>query len=82
MAFHERYHGHDGVWRPGALHRDWRILLPRSLLGVGAFINKYIAPLPGIRRLCLRNYVVARPAPPQSQPVAPPLVQRSRAVPQ
>jgi SAM-dependent methyltransferase len=54
------------------LHRDWRILAPRELLGMGALINKYIAPLPGIRRLCLRNYVVGRPAPSQNQPVAAP----------
>ncbi|HWA23108.1 MAG TPA: bifunctional class I SAM-dependent methyltransferase/glycosyltransferase family 2 protein [Caulobacterales bacterium] len=53
------------------LHRDWRILVPRDLLGVGSFINKFIAPLPGIRRLCLRNYVVARPAP-QGQPATAP----------
>jgi SAM-dependent methyltransferase len=41
--------------------RDWRQLLPRRLLGLGRLINNYIAPLPGIRRLCLRSYLVARP---------------------
>ena len=40
--------------------REWRVLLPRRLLGVGEVVNRFIAPLPGIRRLCLRNYVVAR----------------------
>ncbi|MDT4740721.1 glycosyltransferase [Bradyrhizobium sp. WYCCWR 12699] len=36
-------------------------LLPRSLLGFGTFVNRFIAPLPGIRALCLRTYVVGRP---------------------
>lgn len=40
--------------------REWRQLLPKSFLGIGTLINRYIAPLPIIRRLCLRNYVVAR----------------------
>lgn len=47
--------GYDTVWR------DWRQLLPRQLLGLGRFVNRYVAPLPIVRRLCLRNYVVARP---------------------
>lgn len=42
---------------------EWRQLLPRALMGVGNLINRFIAPLPGIRLLCLRNYVVARPLP-------------------
>lgn len=46
-------------WEP--LRREWRQLLPRRLLGLGHLVNRYIAPLPGIRRLCLRNYIVARP---------------------
>jgi len=36
-------------------------LLPRSLLGFGTFVNRFVAPLPGIRALCLRTYVVGRP---------------------
>ena len=40
--------------------RDWRQLIPRAWLGLGSLVNRYIAPFPGIRRLCLRNYVVAR----------------------
>lgn len=48
-------------WEP--IKREWRQLLPRRLLGLGPLINRWIAPLPGIRRLCLRNYVVGRPAP-------------------
>lgn len=43
------------------VRREWRQLVPRSLLGLGPLINRYIATLPGIRRLCLRNYVVSRP---------------------
>ena len=39
---------------------DWRQLVPLKLAGFGDFINKYIATLPLVRRLCLRNYVVAR----------------------
>ncbi len=45
------------------VYRDWRILVPVPLLGLGTLINRHIAPLPGIRRLCLRNYVIARPKP-------------------
>jgi SAM-dependent methyltransferase len=41
--------------------RDWRQLVPRQWFGLGPLINRLIAPLPFIRRLCLRNYVVARP---------------------
>lgn len=41
--------------------RDWRQLLPRRLLGLGTLVNRLVAPLPIIRRACLRNYVVARP---------------------
>jgi ubiquinone/menaquinone biosynthesis C-methylase UbiE len=41
--------------------REWRQLLPLRLLGIGTLINRYVSPLPMIRRACLRNYVVARP---------------------
>lgn len=47
--------GYETVWR------DWRQLLPRRLLGVGPLVNRFVAPLPIVRHLCLRNYVVARP---------------------
>lgn len=43
--------------------REWRQLFPRSLFGVGTFINRYLAPLPVLRRACLRNYVIARTEP-------------------
>jgi len=39
---------------------EWRQLIPKHLLGIGSFVNSYIAPLPFFRRACLRNYVVAR----------------------
>ena len=50
------------------VRRGWRQLVPRRLLGLGTVINLFIAPLPGIRRLCLRNYVVARPVPVRAKP--------------
>lgn len=39
---------------------EYRQLVPRRLLGLGTLINRFIAPIAGIRRLCLRTYVVAR----------------------
>ncbi len=45
------------------VRREWRQLLPRRILGLGTLVNRFVAPLPGIRRLALRNYVVARPVP-------------------
>ncbi|MHB1218312.1 MAG: glycosyltransferase [Alphaproteobacteria bacterium] len=50
--------------------RDWRQLVPRRLLGLGPLVNSTLATLPGIRRLCLRTYLVARAAP---KPAARPL---------
>ena len=43
------------------IRQEQRQLLPRRLFGLGPFVNRYIAPLPGIRKLCLRTYVVGRP---------------------
>lgn len=43
--------------------RDWRVLCPFRRFGIGRLINRYIATLPLIRKLCLRNYVIARPQP-------------------
>ena len=40
--------------------RDWRQLLPKRWLGLGRLVNRSIATLPILRRLCVRNYVVAR----------------------
>ncbi len=56
-------------WEP--IKREWRQLVPRSLFGLGTAINRWIAPLPGIRRLCLRNYVVARPQPKRDPDASP-----------
>jgi SAM-dependent methyltransferase len=42
------------------IKREWRQLLPRNFFGLGYLVNRYIAPLPIVRRLCLRNYIVAR----------------------
>ncbi len=43
--------------------RGWRQLLPIRLFGLGTLVNRFIAPLAIIRRLCLRNCFVARPLP-------------------
>src|SRR6201994_1487869 len=43
------------------INREQRQLLPLRLRGLGTFVNKYIVPLPGIRALCLRTYLVGRP---------------------
>jgi SAM-dependent methyltransferase len=43
--------------------REWRMLSPFRLFGLGRLINRFISTLPLIRKLCLRNYVVARPRP-------------------
>ena len=53
------------------IKREWRQLLPKSLFGIGGLLNRFIAPLPLIRFLCLRNYVVARPAPDIAPPERP-----------
>jgi SAM-dependent methyltransferase len=43
------------------IRQEQRQLLPRRLLGLGPLVNRYIAPLPGIRQLCLRTYIIGRP---------------------
>lgn len=45
------------------IKREWRILSPFRLFGLGRLINRFIATLPLIRKLCVRNYVVARQEP-------------------
>ena len=42
------------------IKKDWRQLIPFRLLGLGHFFNRYVATLPLIRVLCLRNYAVVR----------------------
>ncbi len=38
-----------------------RLLIPKKIPWLSSFINRYFASLPGIRRLCLCRYIVARP---------------------
>jgi SAM-dependent methyltransferase len=45
------------------IRHEQRQLVPRRWFGLGPFINRFIAPLPGIRNLCLRTYLVGRPTP-------------------
>ena len=40
--------------------REWRMLVPFRLFGLGAFINRFVATLPLVRKLGIRNYLVAR----------------------
>jgi SAM-dependent methyltransferase len=40
---------------------DSRQIVPKHAGGVGSLANRFIGTLPAIRRLALRNYVVARP---------------------
>jgi len=42
------------------IRMETRQLTPFRLFGLGRLINRYIAPLPLIRGLCLRTYLVAR----------------------
>jgi SAM-dependent methyltransferase len=37
-----------------------RLLSPARMLGVGRAMNRFLAPWPGIRSLCLRHYTVCR----------------------
>ena len=39
---------------------ETRLLVPKGLPLIGSFVNRYLAPLPGLRRLCLSCYMVAR----------------------
>jgi hypothetical protein len=40
--------------------REWRQLLPKRWLGLGPLVNRFVATLPLVRLLCLRNYMVLR----------------------
>jgi SAM-dependent methyltransferase len=42
------------------VRKEWRLLSPRKLLGLGYLVNISLGQLPGFRRLCLKHYVVAR----------------------
>jgi ubiquinone/menaquinone biosynthesis C-methylase UbiE len=39
---------------------DFRLLVPKRIPWFSDFINRYFASLPGLRRLCLCQYIVAR----------------------
>jgi len=41
---------------------EYRLLIPKRIPWFSDFINRFIAPIPGIRRLCLCRYIVARPS--------------------
>jgi SAM-dependent methyltransferase len=43
------------------ISHEQRQLIPLRWFGIGPFVNRFIAPLPGIRQLCLRTYLVGRP---------------------
>jgi cellulose synthase/poly-beta-1,6-N-acetylglucosamine synthase-like glycosyltransferase len=40
---------------------DFRLLIPKRIPWFSDFINRYFASLPGLRKLCLCQYIVARP---------------------
>jgi SAM-dependent methyltransferase len=40
---------------------DWLQLVPFKLFGLGFIFNKVIGTLPLIRKMCLQNYIIARP---------------------
>jgi len=44
----------------GVVKQEQRILLPLRAFGLGTALNRYLAPFPMVRRLCLRHYNVAR----------------------
>jgi SAM-dependent methyltransferase len=45
------------------IRSGYRLLFPLAIPGVSWLANRVLAKLPGLRRLCLVQYVVARPAP-------------------
>jgi SAM-dependent methyltransferase len=45
------------------IKKEWRVLLPFRMFGLGNLVNRYVAPLPWIRRLALCHYLVARKIP-------------------
>jgi hypothetical protein len=41
--------------------REWRQIVPKRFFGLGTLLNRFVGTLPLVRRLSLRNYLVARP---------------------
>ena len=60
------------------IRRGYRLLLPVGLPWVSTFFNRFLAKLPVIRRLCLIQWVIAKPLP---RPEAPGSVSSSVVVP-
>ncbi|WP_410510653.1 glycosyltransferase [Nodosilinea sp. E11] len=48
-------------YRP--LKRGSRFLWPKYLPGIAGFVNRWLAPLPLVKHLCLTTFIVARPEP-------------------
>jgi hypothetical protein len=40
---------------------EFRMLVPKNIPYFSNIINKYLATLPGLRKLCLCHYIIARP---------------------
>jgi ubiquinone/menaquinone biosynthesis C-methylase UbiE len=43
------------------IKQEYRLLIPKRIPWLSHFVNRFIALFPGIRRLCLCRYIVARP---------------------
>ncbi len=52
-----------------AIKKGYRFLIPKRIPLLAPLVNTYLARLPGVRKLCLVEYLVVRPAP--AAPVAP-----------
>ena len=42
------------------MRTEVRLLSPFALLGLGRLLNRFLSPMPLLRQLCLRHYMVAR----------------------
>ena len=51
------------------VRRGYRFLAPKHVLFLSEWVNRTVARLPGVRRLCLVQYVVARPRPSAAKPL-------------
>jgi SAM-dependent methyltransferase len=54
------------------IKKDYRLLFPKYIPLISTLLNKYIAKLPLIKKLCLVQYLVARPAGPDFSQIAKP----------
>ncbi|MBD2113504.1 glycosyltransferase [Nodosilinea sp. FACHB-141] len=46
-----------------SLQRGNRFLWPKFVPGIAGLVNRYLAPLPVVKHLCLTTFIVARPQP-------------------